>query len=490
MSHSRQRAALPQTLHLQLAQRLREQILVQCIPPGTRLPSVRACAKEQGVNPQTVVAAYDLLQAQGLVEARARQGFFVRGAAIATPRSDGAHEAKAPCSPRLPPPTEATALLRAVLGHTAPVGEAGETDGPAAVRAMPGCGSLPAQWLQAPPLARALRRLLRECDGARTAQAYACVEGDPRLRAQLARLLAEREVPAPPSSLLLCNGSTQALDLLARALLRPGDAVMVEQPGPPLAFAQLARQGLCLLAVPRGAQGPDLQRVQHWARNLRPRLMLVSSRLHNPTGGDISTGCAHRLLELAREHDFLIAEDDVHAPLSDGGPPLLSAMDGLRRTLLFGGFSQLLAPGWRVGFIAAPGSLAERLREAKLLAGLASPALTERALALLLERGAVPRQAAALRERLARARRQAVHTARQYGCRFETPPRGLFGWVDTGVDTERLALRLHERGYLIAPGRLFDPEARASTRMRLNFAHAQDPDFWREYALALRACAA
>ena len=91
---------------------------------------------------------------------------------------------------------------------------------------------------------------------------------------------------------------------------------------------------------------------------------------------------------------------------------------------------------------------------------------------------------------MARARRQAVQAARQHGCRFDLPPRGLFGWVDTGVDTERLALHLHGKGYLIAPGRLFDPESHPSTRMRLNFAHALDPAFWSEYARALRACAA
>ena len=483
-----------QALHLRLAQHLREQLRQQGTPPGTRLASVRACAQEHGVNPQTVVAAYDLLQAQGLVEARARQGFFVRSPAHAVPGTpvepggprqarepDGAMESRLmpPIAAPIAPPTHALALLRAGLAR------AGQ---PGAARAMPGCGSLPVEWLQASPLAQALRRLLREGGTLQAAQGYGCAEGDPRLRGQLARLLAEQEVAVPASQLLLCNGATQALDLVARSLLRAGDAVMVEQPGPPLAYAQLARQGLRLLPVARGPQGPDLSRVSHWARSRKPRLMVVSSRMHNPTGGDLATGCAHQLLELAREHDFLIAEDDGYAALCDRGPALLSAMDGLRRTLLLGSLSQLLAPGWRVGFLAAPASLLQRLLETKLLAGLASPALTERALALLFERGSVPRQAAALRERLARARRQAVQAARHQGCRFELAPRGLFGWVDTGVDTERLALRLHERGWLIAPGRLFDPEARPSTRMRLNFAHAQDPAFWCEYARALRAC--
>lgn len=462
-------------LHVQLAQRLQREIRNQYVAPGGRLESVRGCARRHGVNPQTVVAAYDLLQAQGLIESRLRQGFYAREAA--PPSADTAPAGTR--APDVPPPTHAAALMRGMFAHL---------HDPATLRAAPGAGTLPADWLLAPPLAQGLRQLLRDGQFAEATSAYGHPEGDPLLRRLVARQLAQDEVPACAQRLLLCNGATQALDLIVRSLTRPGDAVLVEQPGWPVQFAQLARAGLRLLAVPRGPEGPDLHCVRHWARTHRPRLMLVVSRLHNPTGGSLGSSCAHRLLELAREHDFTLVEDDVYAPLCEQASPLLSAMDGLQRTILIGGFSKLLAPGWRVGYLAAPQALFERVRDTKLLAGLASPMLTERAVALLLQRGGVHRHAAALRARLARARQRATRLAREHGCRFETAPRGLFGWVDTGVDTDRLAQRLHDSGYLIAPGRLFDPDGEPGSSMRLNFAHAQDVGFWEEYARAVRSC--
>lgn len=458
-------------LHEQLARGLQRQIRNRSIPPGARLESVRCCAQRLGVNPQTVVAAYDLLQAQGMVESRLRQGFFAREAPAPPPAAPLPEAAQAPA------PTNATALVRAMFAHL---------HGPGSPRAMPGAGTLPAEWLLAPPLARVLRQLLRDEQFAEATSAYGHPEGDPLLRGMLARQLAQAEIAAPQAQILLCNGATQALDLIVRTMTRPGDAVLVEQPGWAAQFAQLTQAGLRLLPVPRGPQGPDLQRVQELARAHHPRLMVVVSRLHNPTGGSLGTACAHRLLELAREFDFLLVEDDVYAPLCEQPSVLLSAMDGLQRSFLIGGFSKLMAPGWRVGYLAAPRPHVERLRDAKLLAGLSSPMLTERAVALLLQRGGVHRQAAALRARLARARQRVVRLARAHGCRFETAPRGLFGWVDTGVDTDRLARLLHESGYLIAPGRLFDPVGAPSTRMRLNFAHAQDLDFWAEYERACR----
>ena len=358
---------------------------------------------------------------------------------------------------------------------------------PAELRASPGAGTLPASWLQTPAPARALHQLLRRAQCGEATASYGPAEGDPLLRELLARQLAELDVPARMEDLLLCNGATQALDLVLRALTRPGDAVLVEQPGWPLPFAQAARCGLEQLAVARRGDGPDLQQVEGWARTRRPRLMLLVSRLHNPTGSSLGCACAHRLLELARQYGFLLVEDDVYAALCEQASPLLSAMDRLQRTVLIGGFSKLLAPGWRVGYLAAPPEQMTRLREAKLLGGLASPLLTERALALLLQRGGLHRHAAALRARLARARQLAVHLARQHECRFLFPPRGLFGWVDTGVDTERLARGLHRQGYLIAPGHCFDPVGAAGSCMRLNFAQAQDASFWQAFATMRRA---
>ena len=211
----------------------------------------------------------------------------------------------------------------------------------------------------------------------------------------------------------------------------------------------------------------------------RPRLYVTVSVLHNPTGASLSLGCAHRLLKLAQRHDLHVVEDDTYAHLAPAHLPRMAALDALERTIYVSGFSKILAPNWRVGFIAAPTALVERFVDTKLLSTLTTPSLTEQALAHCLEHGLLRRHAERVRNKLDAARARSVRLAEAQGCRFAAPPRGLFGWVDVGVDTERLARAMLEEGWLLAPGALFHATPRPTTLMRINFATTQDARFWR-----------
>jgi DNA-binding transcriptional MocR family regulator len=162
----------------------------------------------------------------------------------------------------------------------------------------------------------------------------------------------------------------------------------------------------------------------------------------------------------------------------------MAALDGLQRTLYVSGFSKILTPSWRVGFMAVPPKLVEQLVDSKLLSTLTTPALLEQAMALCLEQGSLRRHAERVVVRLDAARQRTVQLAEAHGCRFVTPPQGLFGWVDTGADTEALAQLLHDQGWLMAPGHLFHATRRPGTLMRINFATSQDARFWQ----ALDAC--
>jgi DNA-binding transcriptional MocR family regulator len=144
-----------------------------------------------------------------------------------------------------------------------------------------------------------------------------------------------------------------------------------------------------------------------------------------------------------------------------------------------GGFSKILTPAWRVGFLAAPADLAERVIDRKLLTTLGAPNMTERALAIALQQGALRRHAERIAQRLDAARNRCVRLAQEAGFRFAAPPQGLFGWIDAGVDTERLAHDLHAKGWLLTPGQLFHVIPRPGTLMRVNFAVAQDARLWR-----------
>jgi len=132
--------------------------------------------------------------------------------------------------------------------------------------------------------------------------------------------------------------------------------------------------------------------------------------------------------------------------------------------------------------MAAPPALYERLLDTKLLATLTTPALLEKALAWCIDQGQLRRHAERIRTRLDLARARSVKLALAAGCSFAAPPAGLFGWVETGVDTDALAQRMLDVGYLMAPGALFHASRQPSTLMRINFATTQDAAFWQVFS--------
>ena len=449
------------TLAEQLAERFAQRIEQRLLAPGARLPSIRECARAQSLSPSTVVAAYDRLLARGLVQARPQRGYFVRERALPAKARGPAAQPTA----RLLP-VSATALIRGMLQRDAHLGG-------------PGLGTLPAEWLDLPMLQQALRKVLADPQQAAAALHYGHPAGEPRLREQLRHSLAELGIRAGTEQIVTTQGATQALDFVARTLLRPGDPVLVDEPGWAVEHARLAAAGMQLLPVPRGEDGPDLAVMARLMKAHQPRLYVTVSVLHNPTGASLSLQAAHQVLQLAHEHDVHIVEDDTYAHLASPHLPRLAALDGLRRTLYVSGFSKFLAPGWRVGYLAAPAALVERLVDTKLLSSLTTPSWPELALAHCLEQGHLLRHAERLRQRLAAARARVVKLAQAHGFTFATPPRGLFGWIEVGTDTERAARALLDDGWLLAPGTLFHVPPRPSTLMRINFATSHDLAFWR-----------
>lgn len=460
------------TLTDQLAARYADRIRQRLLAPGARLPSVRECARRHEVSAHTVVAAYDQLLAQGLVEARRQRGFFVRDLReVGAERTPGAADLdQTPArTTRLPLPISATSLIRGMFQ-------------PPGSRPMPGLGTLPADWLDSPLLAGALRKVTSGNQLAAMALQYGEPAGDLRLRQALATRLADHGVRATPQQIVTTIGATHALDVVTRTLLHAGDTVLVDEPGWSVEYARLAALGMRVLPVPRGDDGPDIAAMQRLIEaqppRERPRLYITVSVLHNPTGASLSLQSAHRVLQLAQGHDLHIVEDDTYAHLAPAHLPRIAALDALERTIYISGFSKILVPNWRVGFLAAPLALIDRVVDTKLLSTLTTPALTEQALAHCLEHGLLRRHTERVLQRLEAARSRTVKLAESHNCRFAAPPRGLFGWVDVGVDTERLAQAMLDE-WLIAPGALFHATHRPSTLMRVNFATSQDARFWR-----------
>ena len=465
--------SLAEQLAARFAQRIRDRLLA----PGARLPSVRQCAQQQGVSPSTVVGAYDQLLAQGLVEARRNRGFFVRGSVqtqveYALMQRQAAGQANGPRQAHVlggatPPraPLNATALIRGMF-H-------GISDKP-----QPGMGVLPQQWLQTTFLASAVRRFCSTKELNAFSLQYGEPAGDEGLRRALSQKLKAVAVQAAPEQIITTLGATHALDIVSRTLLRAGDYVMVEEPGWAVEFARLDALGMRILPVPRRADGPDLEVMERYAQAHAPKLFVSVSVLHNPTGFCLTPANAHRILQLANQYNFHMVEDDTYSHFASDHATRLCALDGLQRTIYVGGFAKILAPNWRVGYMAAPPNLVERLLDTKLLSTLTTPALLEKALAWCVETGQIRRHAERIRQRLNGARSRSVALAQAHGFGFAAETVGLFGWVETGVDTDALSQRMLDEGYLLAPGALFHARRTPSSLMRINFATTQEPLFW------------
>ncbi|MBL6454107.1 PLP-dependent aminotransferase family protein [Belnapia sp. T6] len=461
------------TLRLDRSQPVVEQIVEQIgamirggsLAAGLRLPSVRALAGRLGCSVHSVVEAYDRLGALGLVAPRPGAGTFV-----------------------------------ATLGP-APAGSGGDPDlgdeavslrnsGPPALW-KPGNGYLPEAWLRdawpAAVLARVQRRMpeLLACDGT--------ARGDPALREQIALRLASQSMPVSPDCILLTHGGTQALDLIIRTQIQPGDCVLAEDPGYFKFYTMLERHGIGLHPIPMHPEGPDLDAVEAACRQHRPKLFLVQSVLHNPTGWTASPATLHRLLLIAERHGLLLVEDDTYADLHPGHPVRLLHLAGGQRLIYLSSFTKIVGPATRIGFIAAERPVIEALHGAKLLTSPALPPLVEALLAELLASGQYRRWLDRLRPKLAAARAGAVTRLQSlgFGLAAEGEP-GLFLWagLPPGCEPEALHRAALDHGLLLARGDLFRPDRGASRHFRFNAARSSDPRLFETLGAALKMAAA
>ncbi|CAG2157200.1 Histidinol-phosphate aminotransferase [Cupriavidus campinensis] len=448
------------TLVEQLTEWARLRIDERVFRAGMRMPSIRQLATEKGISRFTVVEAYERLVALGYLESRRGSGFYVRErvahpSTAATPPSDAIRN------------IDVTWLLRSMF-HSAESHKA------------PGWGFLPNEWLDGELMSGALRSLGRQPGN------HFLSSGTPQgflpLRQQLRTRLEELEIGVTPDQIVMTSGITQAFDLIARQYLHPGDTVLVGDPAWFVMFARFAAQGAHVIGVPYTADGPDLEALERVVQAHRPKLFVVNSVLHNPTGTSLSAARAFRLLQLAEQYDFLVVEDDIYCDLCPPGHAAtrLASLDQLRRVIYLGSFSKTLAANLRVGFIAASPELAVTLTDNKLLTGMATPEINERVVYKVLTEGHYRKHVERVRGRLDRARDETRHQLERLGLRmFPGQHAGMYLWADTGVDTNVIATAGHEEGYLFAPGSLFSPSQMPSTWTRFNVASSADPGMLR-----------
>lgn len=414
----------------QLAELISAEIRRGRLRPGDRLPGTRPLAEELGVGRNTVVAAYAELAAEGWLVTRAAGGSFVSSEVpVQEARRFGRRAAEGEVSTEPGFDFERRELDRS---HEVR---------PKALALFGGVPDL--RQFPTALLARAYRRALHGAD--RATLDYTTPFGEPRLRAALAQVVSRtRALSVKPEQILVTRGSQMALDLIARTLVRPGDRVAVEEIGYQPAWAAFRHAGARLEYVPVDKQGVDTSALEETLSRGPLRALYLTPHHQYPTTAPLSVGRRLRLLELAAKHRFAIVEDDYDHEFHYDGRPLasLAGTDRAGVVVYVGTLAKVLAPGLRLGFIAAPAGLIQTLGAARFHVDRHGDSVTERAVAELIEDGELARHTRRMR-RIYHARRDAFveSLGRHLGgaLRFDVPAGGMTLWAEASPDIDTRA---------------------------------------------------
>ncbi len=446
------------TLIDQIVSSIQTAIEQHVLRPGDKLPSVRTLAREQDLSPYTVAEAYQRLTVSGSVVARPGSGYRV--AQLAPPSTLGKI---AWTSPAL----NAAWLLSDVFAdHSVPI--------------KAGCGWIPGEWLDESDMQQALRALSR-IPGPRLG-GYGHPYGMGVLREQVAAILRRNAIPADTANVLMTQGATQALDLVVRSLLRPGDTVLVDDPCYCNLLQILQLAGLRVIGVERLAEGHNLEQLKRVLERENPKAFFVNTVLQNPTGTSLSEQSAKALLELANQHGMWVIEDDIYRELAPAGAPCLAEMDGLKRVIYISGFSKTITPTLRVGYVAAHQEILTDLARTKMAVGLTSSEVTERVVANILIDGHYDKHVELLTRKLKASHTQVVQNMRSVGMEiFHEPGAGLFIWARLPIEASQsisVATQALQRGIWLAPGSYFRPAEQASNWFRFNVGSSDNAILW------------
>ncbi|RQW26475.1 PLP-dependent aminotransferase family protein [Rhodobacteraceae bacterium CH30] len=444
------------TLAEQIVMRLCDSIDQGILPPGSRLPSVRQYAQEHQISTFTVSEAYQRLVSRGYTVSRKGSGYFV------------AAQGRQPVhpSPALNTlPVDDDWLLSRIYQRDSKL-------------LMAGCGWLPEHWYDREANARAMRAIARRNE---PFHPYGDPKGYAPLRAEIARQLAREHLDVSPEHIILTQGASKALDMVACTLARPGDTLFIDEPGYCNLISCLRFRGFNLVGVPWTAQGPDLAQLEALLARHKPKLFFTNPLLHNPTGANYTLATAHAVMKLMDAHDCIVVEDNVAQPFHPKPQPPLCSLAAPGKSLYIGSFSKSLAPGLRVGYVASHSGHSELLLRYKMISGLTTPVLNEM---LVMELNGAPgsrRQLDDARDALSQAQylcQQRFHAAGW--SLFAQPEHGLFllAKPPTTCDAANLTERARKQGIMLAPGKLFSSSDGYQDWWRFNVAYSRNSLLW------------
>lgn len=426
---------------------------------GSKVPSILSLAEALGVGKNTVIAALDELCGEGVLEARERQGFYVRSTRSRV-RARGTRLAD-------------LALDRVAHGMATTLAREGEDF-------LGVGGGTTAESLLATPEWSGFLRAAPPRD-ARSSLRYADPLGEPTLREVLLARFGSPDEPA--DRVVVTNGAVDALNHSFAAVARATGCrrVAIESPGYFMLAPMLAALELEAVPIPRSPEGLDLERLRREARRGLGSVM-VNPNHHNPTGGTLTLAERFELARLAEERGFYLLEDDVYRGLylEEEEPPTIRSLLP-QRTLYLGSFSKTLGPGLRVGFVLAPTALRDALARSRFLQSLSGDAYTQNLVAEFVDRRGYQRHLAEVRAELSRRARIARVQAAPFASvgRFRGSYRGGLFWqleLAEGLDAMALYRAAREREVLLSPGCYFhceEPPAPRANWLRINVSRCE-----------------
>jgi DNA-binding transcriptional MocR family regulator len=465
-------------IYLQIRDRIQHLIQTGHLAPNTQLPSIRTLAQTVNVNKLTVLEAYSVLEADGLVRAKQGAGFFINPPeqrAVGTVKNDAPKPFAAPLPPATFNPAQ-TVLIPTKGIHTFSNIYAASLQSHSEAETIDfGLGFPQPTGLE--ELQRIARRAMKE---AHTFFHPGDPQGDLGLRSQVSQLLIQQGLEISPENLILTNGSMQSLSLLVENFVSPGDWVIVEAPTYHGFLSILQQRQAQIIGIPMTPKGMNLTLLAQYLESHRPRLIYTMSTLHNPTG--ITTQSAHRrqLLALAEEYDCLIIEDNAYEPLSfEITPPPIKAFDRSGQVIYVGTFSKTLMPGLRVGYLAVTSAAAQSLIERKLLHDFHISAASQAIIKEYLASGHYRRRLNQIRDRHRSCRDFMLSTLVQHlppTVTWTVPNGGTFLWIQLpdGTCLDTVCSAAAEQKVLVGSGAAFFPKEQGYPALRLNFSLPHD----------------
>ena len=451
------------SLYQDLAAQIECQIAQGLLRPGERLPSVRAACRNQSVSPITVTQAYHLLEARGLIEARPRSGYFIRA------RLD-----RLGCEPDISQPESASTPLQVSDFIFQILDSVRDPD------VTPLGSGFPSPFLF--PLAKlgaCLASAARHFDPRATLTDLP--PGNEALRRQLALRYQARGAVVSPQEIIITSGAMEGLNLCLQAVTKPGDLIAIESPTFYAGLQAAERLGLKVVEIPsHPREGVSLEALAMVLREQPVKACLFMLNFANPTGALVPDERKRQLLALLADYDVPLIEDDVYGELyfSAQVPQLSKVFDPDGRVMHVSSFSKCLAPGYRVGWVAA-GRYAQLIRQLKLSTSIATSIPVQIGLAAYLKQGGYDAHLRQLRRRLAAQAAHMLTLVEQYfpaSTRLVMPQGGYFLWLELPETVD--ALVLHQRalahGISIAPGPIFSARREFAHFIRLNCGHPDD----------------